>query len=48
MYKEECTYEQIKNDVHYIQKYDTVISSKNKKKEIFEKGCQIVQDILNN
>ena len=46
MYKEECTYEQNKNDVQYTQKYDLVMGNKSSKKEVFEKGCQIVQKIL--
>jgi hypothetical protein len=47
LYKEECFYDQIDNNVKYRQNYDTIVSLMKKgKKEVFENGCQVIERIV--
>jgi hypothetical protein len=48
IYKEECVYTQNDGNVQYLQKYDAIALLSKRKKEVFDKGCQAVEKILNN
>jgi hypothetical protein len=49
MYKEECFYDQIDNNVIYSNRYHTIVSMmKKSKKEVFENGCKVIENILRN
>jgi hypothetical protein len=47
IYKEECIYTQNDMNVQYLQIYDAIAFLSKGKKEVFEKGCQVVERILN-
>lgn len=45
-YIEECYMQQKENNIHYIQKFSVPFFMKEKKKLTFNKGCEIVEKII--